>query len=291
MLVGLVMVKAKVVSEENCKVLSAIVVKVANPALILSALLSSGKTIQGKSLLFTVILAGGLYAGLILLAQIIPKILKSSKEDTGAYKMMTIFSNIGFMGFPLVSAIYGDEALLYAAIFQIPYNLLIYTYGIETMRSTQQKKEENKLMKIWNIGVVTCLLTIILYVFGVKIPSLIGEAIQYLGGLTAPLSMLVIGASFASIDFKSILGDRRLVVFTVLKLIVIPLIGCFLLQQIVADGVLRGVCMIMLATPVGSMTAMMAQQYEGNYELTTKGVALTTVLSVITIPLIFAFFH
>jgi len=100
--------------------------------------------------------------------------------------------------------------------------------------------------------------------------------------------MIVIGASLATINLKKLFIDGRLLAFAALKLVVIPIAGFLLIKQIINDEVLRGVCFIMLATPVGSMTAMLAQQYAGDYEVATKGVALTTLLSVATIPLVFA---
>lgn len=290
MFIGWLMVKLKVISNENCKVLSAIVINIATPAMILSACVGGESTIKGKDLINTVVVAGGIYLAQILMAQMIPKLLKVDKKDEGCYKLMTIFSNIGFMGFPLVQALYGSEALLYAAVFQIPYNLLIYTYGIEQMQSEETVSKKGRLKKALNVGVIACLITIVLYLTEIKLPEVINTTISYLSALTAPLSMLVIGASFTVIDVKGMFTDKRLIVFAVLKLLVIPIIGCTILKFTVANKLLRGVCIIMLATPVGSMTAMFAQQYNKNYELTAKGVALTTLLSVVTIPIIFALF-
>lgn len=290
MFIGWLMVKLKVISNENCKVLSSLVINIATPAMILSACTSGNNAIKGKDLLMTVILAVGIYLGQIIMAQVIPKVLKVEPQDVGCYKLMTIFSNIGFIGFPLVQALYGNDALLYSAIFQIPYNLLIYTYGIKQMQPNETSREKGSLKNVLNVGVITCVITIVLYLTEIKLPEVINTTISYLSGLTAPLSMLVIGASFTVIDLKGMLKDKKLLIFTLLKLLVIPIIGCTILKFAVTNELLRGVCIIMLATPVGSMTAMFAQQYDKNYELTAQGVALTTLLSVITIPIIFMLF-
>ena len=87
---------------------------------------------------------------------------------------------------------------------------------------------------------------------------------------------------------RDLITDVRLLIFSVVKLIVIPICGILLLRIWIRDPMLLGVCMIMLATPVGSMTAMLAQQYDGDYMLASKGVSLTTILSVLTIPLVSA---
>ena len=109
-----------------------------------------------------------------------------------------------------------------------------------------------------------------------------------LSALTAPLSMMVIGASFTEISITQMFREVRLSMFALLKLVIIPIIGIIVIEFITSDNILQGVCFIMLATPSGSMVAMMAEQYNGNYITAAKGVAFTTVLSVITMPLLFA---
>ena len=140
--------------------------------------------------------------------------------------------------------------------------------------------------RIFNIGVIACILTIVIYLLGLPIPEFIKTTVTQLSNLTAPLSMMIIGASLAALNLKELFMDGKLLVFSFIKLVVIPVAGVLLIRQFVSSEVICGVCMVMLATPVGSMTAMLAQQYEGDYEMASKGVALTTVLSVVTMPLV-----
>ena len=112
--------------------------------------------------------------------------------------------------------------------------------------------------------------------------------IDMLADMTAPLSMMVIGASFGQMSVREMATDLRLLVFSGIKLLLIPIGGMWILSKFVDNSMLLGVCMVMLATPVGSMTAMLAQQYNCDSELASKGVALTTLLSVATIPLVSA---
>lgn len=289
MLVGFIAYKKDYINDNASKKLSSIVVNIANPALILSSILSMDNTITGKDLLTTVVIAAVLYGGLLLISIFVPKLFRVPKASYGAYRVMTVFSNIGFMGFPIISSVYGSSALLYATLFLIPYNVLIYTYGIQTMKTTKsEEKEKPHLGQILNIGVIACILAIVLFVCRVKLPSFLGSVISMLGNLTSPLSMMVIGASMAVIDFKKLLSDYKLLLFSAFKLLVLPILGTLLLKQFVANEVIYGVTMVMLATPVGSMTAMLAQEYDGDYELASKGVMLTTLLSVVTLPIVSA---
>ena len=137
-----------------------------------------------------------------------------------------------------------------------------------------------------NVGVIACIITIIVYFLQIPVPAFIKSTTTHLSNLTAPLSMMVIGASMATMDMKKLFTDGKLLLFSALKLLVIPVLGVLLIRQFVDNEIICGVCMVMLATPVGSMTAMLAQQYDGDYEMASRGVALTTILSVATMPIV-----
>lgn len=285
--VGFYCYKKDIITDESSKKISAIVVNIANPAMVLTGCMGDSK-IKGMELLQIAVIIILIYGALLLLALVIPKILGVEKKSEGAYRAMTVFSNIGFMGFPVISALYGREALLYASLFTIPYNSLIYTYGVSAM-STKNKSEERgsfKWSRVLNAGVISCIITIIVYLMQIPVPEFIESTVTNLSNLTAPLSMMVIGASLATINMKKLFADVKLLIFSAVKLLVIPIAGMFLIKQFVSNEMICGVCMVMLATPVGSMTAMLAQQYDGDYEMASKGVALTTVLSVVTMPLV-----
>lgn len=289
MLVGFIAYKKDYINDNASKKLSSIVVNIANPALILSSILSMDHTVTGKDLMTTVVIAAALFAGLLLISIFVPALFRVDRQSYGAYRVMTVFSNIGFMGFPIISSVFGSSALLYATLFLIPYNVLIYTYGIHTMKANKEgEKEKLNLGQIFNIGVIACVLAIILFACQVKLPDFLASGITMLSNLTAPLSMMVIGASMAVIDFKNLLSDYKLLLFSLFKLLLLPILGTLLVKQFVSNEVICGVTMVMLATPVGSMTAMLAQEYDGDYELASKGVMLTTLLSVVTIPIVSA---
>lgn len=274
------------ISNSSAKTLSFIVVNIANPAMILNAGLSDEASIQGKELAFMFILAIGVFAFLILLGYIIPPILRVPAEDIGPYKVMIIFNNIGFMGFPILQAAYGPQSLLYASLFLFPFNILIYTYGIACMGKNSQEKESFDLSKAVNVGTIACAVSLIIYIFGIPVPDFLKTTASSLSSLTGPLSMMVIGQSMINMKAKEMFGDIRLFIFSLIKLVAVPVVGIMILKLFITDELILNVCYIMLATPVASMAAMLAQQFDGDYKLASKGVALTTILSVITIPLV-----
>ena len=181
MMVGFVSRRTGILNKDASKLLSGIVVNVANPALILSSSINPEAIIEGRELAITVGLAIGLYMIYLLLAEIIPRIMRVRAEEFDVYKVMTVFSNIGFMGFPLLAAMYGSESLLYASLFTIPYNILIYTYGAHTLTKSERVSEEKKGIQwrsIFNIGVITSILALLLYFFRFRLPVVLESAVD-----------------------------------------------------------------------------------------------------------------
>lgn len=348
MAVGYLCYRRQILTEEVSRKVSAIVVNVANPCMILSSALTD-QQMQGKELVQTFAIVVMMYAFLLAMAQLLPRILCIQKESRGAYAAMTVFANIGFMGFPVLAAMYGNGALLYGAVFQIPFNILIYTYGVAVLTrkpgacakaepdvnaevdvktepdvnaepngktgkrqdtqgitaavngkseniengSEQQGKLQGTVeivKKIFNIGVIACITAMLLYFLQAPVPSFLQAFITNLGNLTAPLSMMIIGASLAQMPLKELFLDKKLLLFSLVKLLLLPAVWMIMVNRVAEQEILRGVCLVMMATPAGSMTAMLAQQYGGDYETASRGVALTTVLSVITMPLLAAVF-
>lgn len=273
---------------EKSRTISWLVINIANPALLISSAVNGEKGISPDKLLEAAVLAVAMFAVLMALGWAVPKILHVPEDEAGTYKLMTIFNNIGYMGFPVIAATYGNEALLYAAIFTLPFNMLIYTYGIRIVDQKSSRKADFQWRSILNVGVVSGIIAIVLYLGNVPVPQFFKSTVSGLGALTAPLSMMAIGISLAGIRLKELFTDMKLLAYTAVKLLVIPVAGTLLAVRIFDNDLLCHVCMIMLATPVASMVVMLAQQYDSNFELAAKGVALTTMLSVITIPIVSA---
>ena len=231
------------------------------------------------------LIIANMYVGLIILAYIITKLLRVSKKEMGAYMVMFVFSNIAFMGYPVISGIYGKGALLYASLFSLPFNILIYTYGVLAIGGST-KLSDLKISKILNIGVLACIVSIILFATRIPMPGFVQTLTDMLGNLSAPLSMMVIGSSLVKMDIKSVLNDYKMIIFIVVKQLIFPILAAFAIKGLIDSELIYGIVVIMLAMPVGSMTAMLANQYNGDYELVSKGVAFSTLVSVISIPLI-----
>lgn len=297
MMIGFIAYKKNIITDETSKKLSAIVVNISNPALILSSV-TGNATVTGAELVETMFVAIGMYVFLIAVAALVPVIIKAPARDRGTYRVMTIFGNVGFMGFPIISSLYGGGALLYASLFLLPYNILIYTYGVWEMCKSSgegsgavKKSGRESIKQIFNIGVIFCIIAVVVYALGIKFPAWVNTTVSMLSSTTAPLSMMVIGASFATMNFKKVFLNVRTWVFSALRLLVIPVLGTFLVSLVTDNPSIIGVTMVMLGVPVGSMTAMLAQEYGGDYALSSETVAMTTLLSVVTFPIVSMVMH
>lgn len=297
MMIGFIAYKKNIITDETSKKLSAIVVNISNPALILSSV-TGNATVTGAELVETMFVAIGMYVFLIAVAALVPVIIKAPAKDRGTYRVMTIFGNVGFMGFPIISSLYGGGALLYASLFLLPYNILIYTYGVWEMCKSSgegsgavKKSGRESIKQIFNIGVIFCIIAVVVYALGIKFPAWVNTTVSMLSSTTAPLSMMVIGASFAKMNFKKVFLNVRTWVFSALRLLVIPVLGTFLVSLVTDNPSIIGVTMVMLGVPVGSMTAMLAQEYGGDYALSSETVAMTTLLSIVTFPIVSMVMH
>lgn len=286
MIIGYGAAKKSIFDEGFSKKISWLVVNVANPAMVLSSVVNGEGSIRGKDLMLTARIAVVMFGVLLLTARIVPIIFRVEKEDKNIYKVLTVFNNIGFMGYPVIAAAYGNEALLYAAVFCMVFNILIYSYGTQTIQGTAGKGIQWK--KMFNVGVISCVAAVVLYLGNIPMSQFVKSAVSGLSSLTGPLSMMVIGISLSGIRLRELVMDIRLLLYSLVKLVVMPVAGMMIINSFVDNEMLCGVCMIMLATPAASMVVMLAQQYGKNSELASKGVALTTVLSVVTIPLVSA---
>ncbi|MCR5033002.1 MAG: AEC family transporter [Lachnospiraceae bacterium] len=282
--IGYICGKKRFFSDEGVGILSFIVINIANPALVISSG-AEGADFGLSQILVTLGVAVLTFLLLIALSFPVGRLLGGKQEAYPIYRVMFAFSNIGFMGMPLLSAVYGPESVLYASLFLFPYNILLYTYGVTTLQN-KGTSSGSFLKKIINMGSIACVISLTIFLGHIKVPEVLLSCVKSLGNMTAPLSMMVIGYSLSKIAFRELFLDPRLLVFAGVKQLLLPLAAVPLLRVVIPDLLLLKVLFIILSMPVGSMVAMFAGQYSENDSLASRGVALTTLLSIVTIPLL-----
>jgi len=286
-MVGVACSKKKLVSEENAHGISKLIVNIFNPAIIFSSVLGNSQNKEGNFIFLIVVIAGVMFSTFIIIGSIGSKFLTKDKDEIKVYKLMTVFSNVGFIGIPLVDSLYGSSAVFYVAIFILIYNILIYTYGISVLQGETGKKISFASLKnVLNMGTLACCITLLVFCFSIPIHPVVQTTVTYLGNVATPLSMMSIGFSLGRANIFSIFNDKRLYLFTLIKLIIIPAIGVLILRRLNLPEQVLGVSAVMLSMPIGNLPVMLANQYGINSEICAKGIIITTLFSVITVPLI-----
>lgn len=282
--IGIIAHKTGITDDVADKKISTVILMLSQSALILYSAMSAETELAPLELLKILALAFAAYGIMIVAGLIVPRVLRAPKKDHGIFNFMSIFSNVGFMGFPVIASIYGSEAVFYAAMFSMPLNMLAYTYGVVLVSGGEQKKIQWK--SILNPPIVSSVLAAFIFLFHIKFPAVIVQAADMLGSTLTPMAMLIIGGSMAELKIRDVLGDWRVYVMTVIRLFVLPFIVWAVMRNFLADPMLLGVCTLVFAMPVAAIATIFSIQYDGNVELASKTVFLTTVFSVISIPIV-----
>lgn len=287
---GYGLLKIKILDVEFNKRLTSLLLSVTTPALIVSSVLSTTLEKDISKITFVFIVGTIIFIVLPILGFIIVKIMKVPTHQQGLYIFMTMFSNIGFMGFPVMKSIFGNEAVFLTAIFNMLFNLLVFTVGIVFMNYHSTAKIKMNARQLLSPGVISSLIALLIYLTEIQVPDVIASTITMVGDITTPIAMMLIGSTLATIPLKEVFNEIRVYPFTILKQIIIPIIAYPVLSFFIQDPLILGVSLIMIAMPVGNIAVLFATEYQKDVALAAKTVFMTTLLSIITIPVIVALF-
>ncbi|TGB73627.1 transporter [Escherichia sp. E4694] len=288
--IGVIARKVGVITPGNTPRLTSLVFNFAMPAIILSGVTTDQSHISGRELSIVLASAFTTLILLIICSRMLERILRYEREYYGVITVMTTFTNVSMMGIPMIYSLYGTEAMIYITVFLLPYNSLFFSYGYYCMKDQRSNAETLSLKNMLNVinpGIVACILALFLYISNVHIPYIIAQPIKMLGAITGPVSMLLIGSFLLDIEWKSVFKDVKVWIFTFFKMVIIPLVIILIMKLFINDGLLLGVLLAAVATPAGAGTPLLAQMLNKKvYPLALKGATLTTLVSLITMPLV-----
>lgn len=208
-----------------------------------------------------------------------------NRLDRGKKTVMqyaTVCSNAGFLGNPVAEGLFGSLGLLYASIYLIPQRIVMWSAGVSYFTESPSKKEILKKV-LTHPCIIAAEVGLLIMVTQIKMPVFLSKTIASISSSTTPITMFLIGSIMANADLKTMV-TRTTAVFSVIRLVLIPLavfIGCLLFR---VDSVVAGVAVVLAAMPAGSTTAILAAKYHGDEEFASKCVVLTTLLSLVAIP-------
>lgn len=285
LLVGVAAAKTGVVDGETNRRLTRFALVIPQSAQIISSVIEDELNITPVQLLSVFGASCVMYGLLIALGYLVPILYRFDRRDRGIYSFMTIFGNVGFMGFPVAEAIFGSRGLFYAALLNMPFNLLAYTLGISLLNSGEEKVGFD-WRRLVSAPLVAAVIAIFLLLAHVRLPQPVTESIGLMGDMIVPLAMIIIGASLGEQDLKTVFGDWRAYAFAPVRLFVAPVLVWAVLRLFITDSVLLGTMTVLSAMPVASFATMLSIQYGGNEKVASRTVFVTTVLSVVTIPIV-----
>lgn len=287
LVLGFVLFKCHIFDEYTNKKISALIVNVASPMLIISSI--AGVEGSNKSIVFLMIGAGILmHIGFIILGKIINRLFPFPKKDWPVYECMVVFANTGFMGYPVLLDVFGQEAVFYASLIHMAFNFFVYTYAIMCLTKGDDSEFKLNFKQLLTPGIILIFVGIFIYLFDIQLPSVLMDTINSVGSLTAPLSMMMIGSSLAVYPIKDSFTDWRSYVFAFVRLMIVPFVTMIMCRLLHIDAYYANITIITNAMPVGSMVLMLATQYNANVKIVTRNIVVSTLLSVITIPIVVA---
>lgn len=311
-LTGVFLYRKKMISEETSRQISGLIVNITNPAILICSAFDDTPKLSVHELGVGMCVFLLSYAVLIIFAYLIPLILRIPSKERYSYHMLTVFGNVGFIGIPLASAVLGPGCLIFVSMSNLIYNILVYTFGLSTLKNAASKQRsescssgsqpsdgqipsadikgsESIFRRLINAGTVSALLTVIFYLGNFKVPSIISSTLTYAGRTTTFLSMLVLGVSVAQMALKDIFSQPKLYVFTLLRQILLPIGFTLILSRFITAPLILNTCALLLAVPAGNMPLMLSKQLGVDESTISRGIILTTILSLATIPLVSLF--
>lgn len=280
MLVGIYLYKKKYITKQGSKELGAVLLRIVIPCVIIKSYMTE----YSSDKLWQLIYAFTLSLIALVLAMVVSYIVYRKKYAVENFS--SAFSNAGFIGIPLAQAVYGEEAVFFIASFVALLNLFQWTYGVYLL--TQDKSKIGIKAVATNPIVIALCIGLLIFFLNIPVPGVVKTAMAGIAGLNSPLAMIILGVYIAQMNPLSIFTNIRIYLCALLRLLVLPVLTWLLFLIIpIGNDVIKNVVIMAAATPVGANVAIFAQQYDKDYLLSVQCVCLTTILSFVSIPLLF----
>ena len=271
--------------------LSRLVINITCPALILSSSMTG--TLPDRHLILPlllisvityIILAGGAF--------LLPRYLTKKTEDEGSIGFALMFGNVGFMGYPVVASIFGHEAVFYAAVLNVVNTFAVFTIGTILITGKSEIEDGHFQKKVlYSTPMLAAYLTMAIVALEIdNIPEAVSQPLTMLGNITVPAALLIIGSSMSNLPLRSLLGNTTVYVTTLFRLAILPIGIHFLMNIAGFSPMVVNINTLVIAMPVATYGTILCLKYEKDTTMMTGVTFITTLLSMISIPLLVTFF-
>lgn len=283
-ILGYVACKLGYMGNKFDKKLSSIVVDITCPLLVLSSVM--GDELPDRTLILPLLGVGFLtYILLLVFGFWVPRLITKNHDDQGMIGFALMFANVGFIGYPIVSSIFGPHAVFYAALLNMPNTFFIFTAGVMLIKGEYSLKQFNPKVLV-SPAMLGAFLAAIIVVLGIHTPDIIARPVTMVGNITVPAALMIIGSSMAKLPIREIIGSPKVYITALLRLTIVPLSIYFLFKACGVSDLVNNINTVVIAMPVASFGTMFCLKYGRNPSLITETTFITTLGSIITIPLI-----
>ncbi len=294
LLLGYYLNKRGILDEGTSKRLSTMIVNYVLPFLIISSVAG----IEGNQGEVLVLFLAGLlcYCIFPLIAWVLVRFLRVPVTLRGTYMCMLIFSNNSFMGYPVVSALFGNQAIFYTTIFHMAFNLMFFSLGMILIRRDAQVDEYKPdrplrprerlavVRQVANNGVIASILALVIYFCRIPLPGIVSETCSFIGNVCMPLSMMVIGCSIAGYPLRELITEKRVYFVAAFRLILLPLLTYFGVGLLIPNNEIVKIATITVGMPIASLVAMGSAPFREQGKAASIAVVFSTLCSMATIP-------
>lgn len=283
MAVGIIVKKIEIITSENRKNFSNLLINVVLPCNIVSSFMGGIDVSQDlfKNCMLAVLLSAIIQIFVTYANRLLFRKVRTERKNVMSYGM--ICSNSSFIGLPVADELYGDMGVLYTSIFQIPVRFTMWTAGLALFTDVDRKSAFKKLAK--HPCIIAIFIGFFLMLIPVSLPAFASDTINSISKCTTPLSMFVIGAILSDADIKTMFS-KDVLYFTFCRLLGLPLLVWLILMPFHLDKLLVNICVIMSGMPAGSTTSILADQYGGDSMFASQMTFVSTLLSIVTIPIL-----
>lgn len=280
MMIGVLIVKAGIGDHDTGNGLSSILLKIVTPCMVIM----SYQVDFDAELLRGLAITAGLSALSFVVAIAIAHFSIRDNPDSAVEKMAIAYSNCGFIGIPLANAVLGSEGVLYITAYILIYNIFIWSHGVLLMNGSAGSLKQT-LKNLVQPSMVAIVVSLLLFLLGIRLPEVLAGPLDMIGDMNTPLAMLISGINLAESNLLDSLKRPRTYLISVLKLLVIPILTVFMLRLFHPDPLISMTVIIAAACPTGAMGTMFAMQYHKNSQYASELFTISTVFSLVTIPL------
>lgn len=277
------------------KKLSKVVIDITCPALILSSAMT-GELPDRRYILPLLGISALTYLLLTGVAFLLPRFLTKKKDDEGVIGFAMMFGNVGFMGYPIVASIFGHEAVFYAAVLNVVNTFTVFTIGTmlivgknqESSAAEKEMSRKKMLRKVlYSTPMLSAYLTMMIVALEIKdIPEFISQPLTMIGNITVPAALLIIGSSMSQLPLRALLGNGTIYTTTLMRLAVLPVGIHYLMTLLGFSSFVVGINTVVIAMPVATYGTILCLRHGKDTTLITEVTFITTLLAMISIPLL-----